>query len=353
MLDSLLIRNYRILKELNINSLAQINLITGENNTGKSTILEAIEIYARRGDLNNILKVLEDRGEYSAQSEINVHLLSSLFTDSTIAFGYQNAIVIGNIDNSKYVTLQYVKYVDELQNNIFVPKILPDDSGNDNYKIGFVVTVDSSSHKLFTQEKFTQFGYKNMFVADICQSIRTWNIYANNAAKMFDNIILTEKERYVIEALRIIEPKIEKIAFIEDEHSRQRKAVVKLSNKTKVLPLKNMGDGINHILSIILALVNSENGFLLIDEFENGLHFRIQEQLWKMIFKLSRMLNIQVFATTHSNDCIFGFADALNSDDNTVTGKLFRLDNIKDCIKPVEYLADELQFASEHQLETR
>jgi AAA15 family ATPase/GTPase len=245
--------------------------------------------------------------------------------------------------------------VDELQNNIFVPKTLPDDSDNENYKTGFVVAVDSSSHKLFTQEKFNpQFGYKNMFVADICQSIRTQNIYANNVAKMFDNIILTDKESYVIEALRIIEPSIEKIAFIEDEHSRQRNAVVKLSNMTKVLPLKNMGDGINRILSIILALVNAENGFLLIDEFENGLHYRTQKQLWKMIFKLSEIFNIQVFATTHSNDCIFGFANALNSDTNTtVTGKLFRLDNKKGSIKSVEYVADELQLANEQHIETR
>ena len=65
-----------------------------------------------------------------------------------------------------------------------------------------------------------------------------------------------------------------------------------------------MGDGINRILTIILAMVNCENGYLLIDEFENGLHYSVQEKLWEIIFYLAKRLNIQVFATTHSNDTI-------------------------------------------------
>ena len=60
-------------------------------------------------------------------------------------------------------------------------------------------------------------------------------------------------------ALRIIEPDVERIAFIE-ESPRERTAVVKLKSISNVLPLKSMGDGINRILTIILALVNSDNG---------------------------------------------------------------------------------------------
>jgi AAA15 family ATPase/GTPase len=114
-----------------------------------------------------------------------------------------------------------------------------------------------------------------------------------------------------------------------------------------------MGDGMNSILNVILALINSENGFLFIDEFENGLHYSVQEKLWAIIFKLSKMLNIQVFVTTHSNDCISGFESALNSPGNMVEGKLIRLESINGHIKHVEYLPEELKIASEQQIETR
>ena len=80
--------------------------------------------------------------------------------------------------------------------------------------------------------------------------------------------------------------------------------MVRLDESNNPLPLRSMGDGINRILTIILAMVNCENGYLLIDEFENGLHYSVQEKLWEIIFYLAERLNIQVFATTHSNDAI-------------------------------------------------
>jgi AAA15 family ATPase/GTPase len=114
-----------------------------------------------------------------------------------------------------------------------------------------------------------------------------------------------------------------------------------------------MGDGINRILTIILALVNSDNGFLLLDEFENGLHYTVQEKMWKIIFDLSNTLNVQVFATTHSEDCISGFQRVLNNSDNSQSGKLIRLDNNCGNIKPVEYSSGELKIANEQDIETR
>jgi AAA15 family ATPase/GTPase len=184
------------------------------------------------------------------------------------------------------------------------------------------------------------------------QFIRTRNIDRDINGRLWDNITLTEKELNVIEALKIIEPNTERIAFIE-ESSRERNAVIKLSNNNNVVPLKSMGDGINRILTIILALVNADNGFLLIDEFENGLHHTVQEQLWNIIFNLSQKLNIQVFVTTHSNDCILGFQDVLNRPENILLGKLIRLDNENGIIKQVQFDAKELKIASDNDIEVR
>jgi AAA15 family ATPase/GTPase len=83
------------------------------------------------------------------------------------------------------------------------------------------------------------------------------------------------------------------VAFVEARHQRRgdRVAIAKISGEK--VPFKSMGDGINRILHIILSMVNAQDGYLLIDEFENGLHYSVQEQVWKVIFSLAKSLNVQ------------------------------------------------------------
>jgi AAA15 family ATPase/GTPase len=70
--------------------------------------------------------------------------------------------------------------------------------------------------------------------------------------------------------------------------------------------------------------VSAQGGFLLIDEFENGLHYSIQEKIWSLLFEMAEKLDIQVFATTHSWDCIESFAKVANDKPN-IEGVLFRM----------------------------
>ena len=382
MLDSLDIKNYRNLKELRINSLGKINLITGKNNTGKSTILEAIAIYATKGDLNLIYELLGERGEIFRQNartlevtknptESNVKTFSSLFTNRSIGFERRDSISIGSIEttlfgeeksNEKSVSLRFIKYVDEIQKDnqgITVTRrrtLLENEAEKQlaNFKVGIEIRVGSSLYilPLDSDERPYRINFRGLGSNESFQFIRTRNIDRAINGKLWDNITLTEKEQYVIDALKIIEPSTERVAFIE-ENSRERTAVIKLSSTSNVLPLRSMGDGMNRILTIILALVNSDNGFLLIDEFENGLHYTVQEQLWNVIFNLAKKLNVQVFITTHSEDCISGFENVLNSPNNSLEGKLIRLDNVNGSIRQVEFNARELKIATDQNIETR
>jgi AAA15 family ATPase/GTPase len=81
----------------------------------------------------------------------------------------------------------------------------------------------------------------------------------------------------------------------------------------------------------------------------------LTKRFWKIIFELSKSLNIQVFDTTHSEDCIFGSQNVLNSPENPLKGKgkLIRLDDVNGEIKPVEYSPSELKIANDHNIETR
>src|ERR1035437_2795823 len=115
MIDSIDIRKYRNLDELRINSLARVNLIIGKNNSGKSTLLEAIALFATKCNLGIIFQILEERGEFFSRipnnknaTEANVKSLSSLFTNRNIGYERSDAITIGTIENNLFGDLNPV-----------------------------------------------------------------------------------------------------------------------------------------------------------------------------------------------------------------------------------------------------
>ena len=185
------------------------------------------------------------------------------------------------------------------------------------------------------------------------QYVHTIDFNTEKNAFLFDNIALSPEEQYIIRALQIINPQIERINFLNSETERagrKRVPIVTLKGDSRKYLLSSMGDGINRMLTIILAMLNCKNGVLLLDEFETGLHYSVQGELWKIIFMLAEELNIQVFATSHSNDCIRNFANI----NKQGVGMLFRLEKRKDKIIAVGYEdSEELQFATTNNIEIR
>ena len=164
-----------------------------------------------------------------------------------------------------------------------------------------------------------------------CSLIPTQFISMNDLAKEWDVIALTEGEVIVKNALRIILPEVEDLTFVVDKinnlrNSREvrRLAKVKISGLAYPIPLASLGDGMLRILQLVLKLFSAKGGFLLIDEFENGLHYSVQEKVWRLLFELSEKLDIQIFATTHSWDCIESFAKVA-MDKKDIDSVLFRV----------------------------
>ena len=354
MLPSLSVKNYRNLKELSIESLGRINLIAGKNNTGKSSLLEAVYLYANKGNLDSIFSILEQRGEYIDNTEKfqneQIKVLSSLFYSRS--YSLENKIEIKSKDS---LSLKFVSQKAELIKMTIEGEPVID------YQLALEINMHNFSRFFpFTKNLYTytmEFETSDLFdfiklASDPNQFIHTNQIDRDINSTLFDGIALTDKEHYVIEALQIIEPKTERIAFV-NKGGKERTAVIKLSDSKEIIPLGSMGDGINRLLTVILALVNCSDGYLFIDEFENGLHYTVQEQLWDIIFKLSSELNIQVFATTHSNDCISAFSKILNKEEYKSLGKYIRLDCIDGVIKEVSFSPEELNIADEQQIEIR
>lgn len=366
-MKALAIKNYKNIEELEIDSLFQVNLIVGRNNVGKSTLLEAISIYASDGDMNWLKQILDMRGElvrfrYGDEIDIDreVNSFLSLFHNREYNYTDDMKIIISNhpisqTNNDDGVSLRIVRYKEETlddENGSIRRRVVIEDNNSHetDYKMGFEVVGEQSKvlYPLGRRSSFPSLSKKIKF-----EYIQTGVIGRDKNAILWDKIALTSKEMYVIEALQIIEPRIDRINFIDENPSRNsgdRIPVVTFKGQDKRYHLSSMGDGINRVLTIILALVSSEGGIFLLDEFENGLHYSVQKQLWKIIFSLANELNIQVFVTTHSDDCISGFAE-INVENK---GKLIRLEYRNDKIVATSYESDaDIRFAIEQDIEIR
>ena len=173
-------------------------------------------------------------------------------------------------------------------------------------------------------------------------------------AWFWDKISLTDNEARAVDALRLIfGNKIERIAITAEEYIHYgRRVIVKLEGHSHPVPLKSLGDGAIRLFSVALALANSRDGILLIDEAENGIHHSVQPDFWRMVLRMARENNTQVLATTHSWDCVRGFAFAA-TDDEDAEGILFRLERDDEDVWAVFYSEDELKVAAEQGIEVR
>ena len=81
----------------------------------------------------------------------------------------------------------------------------------------------------------------------------------------------------------------------------------------ELIPIPIMGEGMVRLLSILLAIYDSPNGIILIDEIENGLHHTIMSKIWEAIAIAARQTNTQIFASTHSWECAVAAHQALSA----------------------------------------
>ena len=171
-------------------------------------------------------------------------------------------------------------------------------------------------------------------------------------AELWDQVTLSSRELDVINSLRLIAPNLDRINLVGSKDDRERSPVVKLSTNDGPVPLRRLGDGVTRVFGMALALVNSKGGILLIDEIENGIHYSVQESLWRFILDVSRRLNVQVFATSHSWDCVKAFQRATAAC-QAEEGILTRLEMVGRNVVASQFDEDDLAVATRELIEIR
>lgn len=372
MINTLFIRNYRIFKELSLDALTRVNLFVGKNSSGKSCLLEALHIYASGVDASVLARVVsnreEDWNDTSTPGTLpDINRIDAPFRH--LFHGYRfpeqtsGAVEIGPIDKTtkriKIMPRLYQVTKDKEGRQAYLP--IEKHSLNKNQPVDIDVGLEltEGNKSRFLANLFNISSTPKGFSSDIGNNVQVvppQNIDNDIVEKLWDNINITDLEEEVIRCLQLIDPNVRKIAFVGGVPGRDGKKyripIVRYAGSEERIPLKSLGDGMTRLFHVVLSLVNARNGYLLIDEFENGLHWSIHPGLWKIIFILAQRLNVQVFATTHNRDCIRGFFEVWS--DREDEGTFCRLDIPKPGeIRPVNYTCETLSDALETGVEVR
>lgn len=350
MLSSLEIKNFRSLEDFKVSKIGQVNLIVGKNNSGKSSLLEALRIYAgnaQRGLLEQVAASHEEKYRLNEDERLDPDAqlpFADLFSGRCFPDVDDKEIVIGESGSGDGVLrIQHV-FLSEIKETVkdatgetstrtrrrVVPKSSLLERADDESTIIQALSVTKGKRSFFIPVDIRSASL-DVPESQPCSIISTRFISSNELADEWDKVALTEQSEVVKNALRIIAPEFENIVFVrnEDAYSSARRefyrsAKVKMSDSPRPVPLKSLGDGMLRVLQLVLKVFPAKGGFLLIDEFENGLHYSVQEKVWTLLFELAQKLHIQVFATTHSWDCIESFAK-VTKERRDVDGVLLRV----------------------------
>jgi hypothetical protein len=346
-LTNLHVKNYRSLDNVRIGKLGRLNLVTGRNNVGKTSLLEAVRLWAARTDANALLDIIDARDE-------------SLLPDKEIKPDQderrgENSLLGALCLFAGYPTIDEVRdRIEIVGNGATLSVAIADRELEQGNLPGLQQQLDGLGEKTrvlqlsfdspkksidlplpayysaYRRRRFLELRPSERQASIPCVSLGSStldSIESFSTASLWDNIALTNKEDFVLRGLQLIDRRIDRVNFIQGGRLG-RFPVIKLQGVDRPIPLHGLGDGVTRIFEIMLALVNAENGFLLIDEFENGLHYSVQAMAWKTVLELATTLNIQVFATSHSNDCVEAFEQVSeNAADEMVLVRLTRGEN--------------------------
>lgn len=376
-LPSLTIKGFRGFRELAIPKLGRVTLIAGKNGVGKTTVLEAVSVFAARGRYSALADLLAGREELAhslADPEERTSMVSEL--DWSALFHGRDPISghgvrIGACDGSGgSIALNTSPVEEDDQSFRWLIGRLPESYASEHLR-KFTVTIDESEHMLplvLHRDEWDQYfdmrrypRVREEWPARItCRSLGPGLPTNSDIADYWGTIALTAAQTRAVEAVKLILGNdVRDVAVVPGGPRYARKVtrdshrvIVSLASQRGPVPLKSLGDGAVRGFCAALGLAHSRNGFLLIDEAENGIHHSVQRDFWKMILRSARRNNVQVFATTHSWDTARGFAEAAAEKDEH-DGILVRLDKYEDGFRVVSYSENRLTTAAEQGIEVR
>lgn len=332
MLKSVRIQNFRQFRDLQLDGLAQINLITGKNNTGKTSLLEALWVHAAAPS---------DPGVVSAVARLRG--IDKLALDGPAAWGW----IFHDPTGDEGLILSTVSHAGEAESLRISTSAATDVlrqglSGELQHESGRVVStaeiaaralkiVYTDGNSTVHKGSFGVLGEHGVPIPALASARRNFYFLSNRAgdpeqeAKNFDQLVLSGREEDIVSTYQLIDKRVSAVRSIDAGVGRS--IYVRLTDGN-FLPMSVMGHGFYRAGKIATAVVSASGGIVLIDEFDDGLHHGVLEDVWRKVIAMAIKHSVQVFATTHSYECLEAAVRA--SEGEEVQLAFFRLERRDD-----------------------
>ena len=310
-INHLEITNFRGIQKLDISGFADINLIVGDNNSGKTTFLEAIQLLFTKARLSAVKKVISQRTVLNPNSNFYTSFIKMFNKEQKAEELYTEIYADSNIG-------QLLFEMHGCEKSVF---------GEDALRISSMTAREKSLYerssklipetaKVFQGRIISQEGEKVLEKEIHCTSLtdRVLNFVEKKEVQyipsfghlrydLLQNIVANpEYKKLAIDILRQFDDTIEDICYTKADDGTFLESII--THDGAIMPFSVYGDGIKKILFILNRLFDAADKIILIDEIETGLHKKYYETLFPVIFALARQLNVQLFIATHSIEAI-------------------------------------------------
>jgi hypothetical protein len=338
MIRSVRIAGYRGLRKFSMDGLRRINLLVGKNNAGKSSVLEAFYLLSTAGSPATIWQLLMRRGEIFTEQPLQGRgvqpetEIRHLFYSHEIKIGSTLSIATYNGSPNRELTFQ-IGEVGSDPNFALFSQLSPSEGGlapqfglitkgtpapmspaiplnargnlrQDVMQMALNVSISKGANSAIGSAGNTPAS----------RYINAESLAIAEVQAAFSEIALTPREEPVIRALKFIQSDIDRMAIAQGPFFAaagwpvRGGLKVKLKDVDEPVPIGSLGEGIWRMLALAISLSKAQGGVFLIDEIDTGLHYSVMEKMWRFVAESAREFEVQVFATTHSLDCVRSLA---------------------------------------------
>ncbi len=363
------INNFRGISKLKIENFRSVNLLVGKNNSCKTTVLEALFLLTGSSNAELPLRV----NSYRGLKVVDSNIWRTYFRNLDIKQKIELKCMLRNPLEKRILLIKprirSVISVDNLEfEDAFSGESSQDYIDDRRYINGLSIeftysdkaTLSPSDRKkgkkpikVLTEVYGTLKGIELKAPQNYIEKRRgiyiTHDTLHGNIRERFNNIQVRKELDRIIKILQSIEPNLKDLALGSGN------VVLCDVGLDRMVPINILGDGMNRLLSIILALADTQDGVIFIDEVDTGFHYSTLGRLWKVIFESSKEFNVQVIASTHSLDCVKTLSNTHKEnklDENAL--QLFRIVRSEDDkFTTVTYTSLELKEFIEKEWEIR